>query len=661
MLIMHEGARKDFMAKKENTTLTKLHPTAVRPDGWLLKEILLVNGLQKRLGTVPGLVENGAWVGGEALPRYVRGLILLYGALGERTLLEKAQSFLSAMFAGAKEGGDFGPNEKAFSTGKIEGLKALLSYYEVTEDENALAFLRKYFKNQFNTFSVTPYYYDARARLLEEIPAIDAVFKSTDAEWLHDLGEKLRETSNDWFKLAANFKYKKPSSKYISPMAVKKLKKRISAYETATEPSRMLTVDKANAEWKKGVHQAAVETSGVNVAKALKYPCTWGKFLGDNDLKDHSLKMLSALEKYHGNATGMFGADARLAGSSPTRGVDVETAVETLESLVEILAETGSNHVADLIERIAFNIIPASFDGIGAVQDVVMPNQVEASYDRNTYFKESEFGNAYVTGRLTRGAIALLSAYPTFLKGVCFQRANELAFKCYGPCVIDTVVEGKRIRIKEETGYPFRNTIVFKVEHAEGDPEIKINFRVPYGTTMQLVSGGQVVASGDTDISVKCVLKTGSTFMLKLDIPLLVRENKDKSLTLMKGNVIMASKLAEDVKESATAKGVFNVGFLKKWTFAPIVSKRAVGGVRRLFDAEETIVNNVGENPFSHHNPPFELRIRSKNVTNWGYDIDGMATIPKKLEFSEDSMARVYIPFGCTSLRISQFPRCFKN
>ena len=71
--------------------------------------------------------------------------------------------------------------------------------------------------------------------------------------------------------------------------------------------------------------------------------------------------MLSALEKYHGNATGMFGADVRLAGSSPTRGIDVEAAVEALESLVEILAETGSNHVADLIERIAFNVIPLPF------------------------------------------------------------------------------------------------------------------------------------------------------------------------------------------------------------------------------------------------------------------------------------------------------------
>ena len=641
--------------------MTKLPVGAIRPDGWLLKEVLLVNGLQKRLGTVSGMLENGAWTGAKALPKYVRGLILLYGILGDRTLLEKAESFLSAMFAGAQEGGDFGPKDKAFTSAKIEGLKAVLSYYELTEDDDALMFLKKYFKNQFNTFSVTPYFYNARARLLEEIPAIDTVFKSTDAEWLHDLGEKLRETSNDWLKLAVNFKYKKPANRYLSTAQVRKVKKTVAGCTSQSAQARVLTVDKANAEWKKSAHQKMVETNGVNIAKAIKYPCTWGKFLGDEDLKYHSLKMISALEKYHGNATGMFGADFRLAGNSPVRGINVESAVEMLESLVTVLAETGDNHVADLIERIAFNVIPASFDGVGAVQDLLMPNQVEASLDTNKYFKESQYGNGYVTGRLSHGAVNLLSAYPHFMRSICFQRDGELDFKCYAPCTIDAVVDGRKIRIKEETGYPFRNTIIFKVEYAEGDPEIKINFRVPAGTSMQLVSGGQVVATSNKEISVKCVLKTGSTFMLKLDIPLLVRQNSDESLTLMKGNVIMASKLAEEVRESAGCNGVFDVGFLKKWTFAPVVSKRASAGVRRVFDAEETVVNNMGENPFSHHNPPFELRIRSKNVTNWGYNVDGVPAIPKKLEFSEESMARVYVPFGCTSIRISQFPPCFKN
>ena len=654
--------KKDIMAKKQNLSLTKLPLGSVRADGWLLKELQLVNGLQKRLGTISGLTENGARVKGEALSRYVRGLVLLSSALDDKHLLDKAQGYLP-MVLGARDGVDVDSLDKIFGTDKIEGLKAVYDYYQLTGDEGALQILRKFFKNQFNTFSVTPYFHHARARLLEEIPAIEAVFKETDAEWLHDLGEKLRETSNDWFKLASNFKYTGPASRYISPFALKKLKKRIDGYmqDNGQDSATQLSVDKANAEWKRKLHQVVVETEGVNIAKAIKYPCVWGKFIGDDELKNHSLKLLNALDKYHGNIFGTFNSDFRLAGRSSNRGIDVETAVEMLESLVDVLAETGDNAIADRIERIAFNLIPSVFDGVGAVEDVLTPNQVEASCDGNIHLKESQYGNAYVSSRLTKGALSMLSAYPIFMRSLCFERDGELDFKCYAPCTIDTVVDGKRIRIKEDTGYPFRNTVLFKVESAEGDPELKMNFRVPYGTSMQLVSGGHVVATGTSDISVNCVLKTGSIFMLKLDIPLLVKENRDKSVTMSKGNLIMASKLADEIKETALYKGVYKVKFLKKWTFAPIVAKRKHNGVRRLFDTEEVIVNNIVDNPFNTQMPPFELRIRSKNVTDWGYDGNGLVKIPKKLEFSEESMARLYVPFGCTRIRISQFPKCFKG
>ena len=654
--------KKDIMAKKQNLSLTKLPLGSVRADGWLLKELQLVNGLQKRLGTISGLTENGARVKGEALSRYVRGLVLLSSALDDKHLLDKAQGYLP-MVLGARDGVDVDSLDKIFGTDKIEGLKAVYDYYQLTGDEGALQILRKFFKNQFNTFSVTPYFHHARARLLEEIPAIEAVFKETDAEWLHDLGEKLRETSNDWFKLASNFKYTGPASRYISPFALKKLKKRIDGYmqDNGQDSATQLSVDKANAEWKRKLHQVVVETEGVNIAKAIKYPCVWGKFIGDDELKNHSLKLLNALDKYHGNIFGTFNSDFRLAGRSSNRGIDVETAVEMLESLVDVLAETGDNAIADRIERIAFNLIPSVFDGVGAVEDVLTPNQVEASCDGNIHLKESQYGNAYVSSRLTKGALSMLSAYPIFMRSLCFERDGELDFKCYAPCTIDTVVDGKRIRIKEDTGYPFRNTVLFKVESAEGDPELKMNFRVPYGTSMQLVSGGHVVATGTSDISVNCVLKTGSIFMLKLDIPLLVKENRDKSVTMSKGNLIMASKLADEIKETALYKGVYKVKVLKKWTFAPIVAKRKHNGVRRLFDTEEVIVNNIVDNPFNTQMPPFELRIRSKNVTDWGYDGNGLVKIPKKLEFSEESMARLYVPFGCTRIRISQFPKCFKG
>lgn len=647
------------MAKLVVQKMNILPVGSIKPAGWLDSQIRLANDLQKRLGGTDGLLTDGTWTKGEVFPRYVRGLILLAGVTGDRVLLEKAESYISPIFASANEGGNFGPEGK-FISPKIEAVKAVLSYYELTGDERALNFLRKFFKSQFNTFSVTPCWYQSRARLLEEIPAIDAVFKETDSEWLHDLGEKLRDASNDWFKLAVKFRYKRSSGRYLNTLSLKKLRKKVEEYENSAS-GKPLTVDKANAEWKKKAHQIAVETSGVSIAKAIKYPCTYGRFIGDAELKNLSLKMISALEKFHGNATGAFSADFRLAGTSPTRGIDVESAVETVESLVEVLAETGDFSVADLIEKIIFNLIPASaFDDVRAVQDITVPNQLEASVEMKERLKECEYGNAYFGGLLSRGAIAFISAYPLFVKSVCMTRDRELNFLSYAPCMIDTVVSGSRIRIKEDTSYPFRNTIVFKVEEAEGDPEIKINFRVPSHTTMQLISGGQVVASGDDVISVKCVLKTGSTFMLKLDIPLSVLENKDGTLSMYKGNVLLASKIASETRVSVD-RHIYYANFAKRWNFAPVVAKRSTDGVRRLYDDEQTFVNDIGAIPYDHDKPPFEIRVRCKNVANWDFDVSGTCAIPRKPSFSEESIERTFVPFGCTTVRICHFPPCYKG
>ncbi len=651
------------MSKKQVKSMSKLSVGEIKPNGWIMSQLLLTNDLQKRLGAVSGLLHDGEWVNGETFPRYVRGLILLAGVLEDKNLLEKAENFVKPIFASANQGGDFGPNEGKFISPKIEAIKAVLSYYDLTHDEKALVFLRKFFKNQFNTFEVTPCWFQSRARLLEEIPAIDRVFKETDAEWLHDLGEKLRDVSVDWFHLASNFKYKHPANRYLSPLASYKLKKKIEVFENASDNGKdeVLTVDRANAEWKKRAHQVAVQTSGVSVAKAVKYPCIYGKFIGDNDLKDLSLKLIANLDRYHGNATGMFSSDFRLAGTSPTRGIDVESAVEMIESLVEVLSETGDLSCADLLEQIAFNVIPAvSFSDVSAVQDIVMPNQIEASIERKSYFKDSATGNAYASGRLSRGAVALISAYPLFLQSVCMTREREMNFLTYAPCTIDTVISGNHIRIKEETGYPFRNTIVFKVEEADGDPELKLNFRVPNNTAMQLISGGQVVASGTTMISVKCVLKTGSTFTLKLDIPLSVVENQNGTLSMYKGSVLLASKITGDIKSVDSERGIYNVNFVKKWNFAPVVAKRSSNGIRRLFDVEKTIVNPICDFPFDRLKPPFELKISSKNVANWDYDVNGISEIPSKPEFSEESIERLYVPFGCTYIRMSEFPPCYK-
>lgn len=646
------------MAKKVEKSMNKLPLGAIRPQGWLNDQMQLMSNLQRRIGALSGFVKDGEWSGGESLPRYVRGLILLSSALDDKMLKEKIASFISPIFASANEGGDFGPKNTLSQTPKIEAVKALLTYYEATGNERVLPFLKKFFKNQFNTHTVSAMWFDSRARLLEEIEAIDAVYKETDLEWLHDLGEILRDASCDWFKIASRFPYKKPYNRYISQTALKHVQKVVlngESVEKAAKRHKPFTPEYADKEWKKRAHQRAVTTSGVNIAKAIKYPVTYGRFIGDKDLSLISLKMISALEKHYGTPIGAFSCSPRLASNKGVCAVDVESAVEMMESLVEVIRETRDYHAVDLLEKIAFNLVPgACFEDCSAVQDTVFVNQVEASASRK--LPCSDAVGSFFTKKASRGAIAALSAYPIYMQAACMTCDNELNFLTYTPCIMDIAVGGAILTIAERTGYPFRNTVVFKVEQATVDTEVKINFRVPGGTMMQLISGGQVVASGTKEISVKCILKTGSTFMLKMNIPLAVEENSDGSESLYKGNLLMSLKLPYEITQDAQDRRMLYVKSLKKWNVAPILARK--GGAKSLHEEERTEVNDITQKPFSFDIPPFELKIRSKNVTNWDFDVNGFAQIPKNGSFSEESLERAYVPFGCTLVRMAKFPKC---
>lgn len=638
--------------------MNKLPLGAIRPQGWLNDQMQLMSNLQRRIGALSGFVKDGEWSGGESLPRYVRGLILLSSALDDKMLKEKIASFISPIFASANEGGDFGPKNTLSQTPKIEAVKALLTYYEATGNERVLPFLKKFFKNQFNTHTVSAMWFDSRARLLEEIEAIDAVYKETDLEWLHDLGEILRDASCDWFKIASRFPYKKPYNRYISQTALKHVQKVVlngESVEKAAKRHKPFTPEYADKEWKKRAHQRAVTTSGVNIAKAIKYPVTYGRFIGDKDLSLISLKMISALEKHYGTPIGAFSCSPRLASNKGVCAVDVESAVEMMESLVEVIRETRDYHAVDLLEKIAFNLVPgACFEDCSAVQDTVFVNQVEASASRKLPYSDAV--GSFFTKKASRGAIAALSAYPIYMQAACMTCDNELNFLTYTPCIMDIAVGGAILTIAERTGYPFRNTVVFKVEQATVDTEVKINFRVPGGTMMQLISGGQVVASGTKEISVKCILKTGSTFMLKMNIPLAVEENSDGSESLYKGNLLMSLKLPYEITQDAQDRRMLYVKSLKKWNVAPILARK--GGAKSLHEEERTEVNDITQKPFSFDIPPFELKIRSKNVTNWDFDVNGFAQIPKNGSFSEESLERAYVPFGCTLVRMAKFPKC---
>src|SRR5262249_37282916 len=72
-------------------------------------------------------------------------------------------------------------------------------------------------------------------------------------------------------------------------------------------------------------------------------------------------QLLGAIERHHGQVTGMFTCDEHLAGLSPSQGTELCTVVEEMASLEQLMAILGDVALADRLERIALNALPATF------------------------------------------------------------------------------------------------------------------------------------------------------------------------------------------------------------------------------------------------------------------------------------------------------------
>jgi uncharacterized protein len=194
---------------------------------------------------------------------------------------------------------------------------------------------------------------------------------------------------------------------------------------------------------------------------------------------------LKLLDKYHGQATGMFTCDEHLAGRNPSQGTELCTVVETMFSLEVLLSILGDPELADRLERITFNALPATFKpDMCAHQYDQQCNQVvcklasERIYvdngpDSNLFGLEPNYGCC--TANMHQG-------WPKFTSHLWMRTPDDgLAVLSYAPCTVETQVKGKPVRIEVKTDYPFDETVNVTI-HAQQPVEFELRLQVPEWT-----------------------------------------------------------------------------------------------------------------------------------------------------------------------------------
>ena len=625
-------------APLEHIRYAELSLGAIRPEGWLKEQLQRqASGLTGHLDEVyPEVMgPDNAWLGGdgdawERGPYWIDGLLPLAYILDDPALKAKAGRWVEAMLASQQEDGYFGPaQDHPFVYGlqrgkshdwwpKMVALKILKQYYLATGDTRVLDCLKAYFRYQLATLPDKPlnHWSDwGHWRGADNLEVIYWLYNLTAEPWLLDLGELVHSQTYDWteaFRRGAIFR----------------------------EPGSVHTV---------------------NLAQGFKAPLVWWQSSGNPMDFLAARQALEVIRTSVGLPTGLWAGDEQLQFGLPTRGSELCAAVEMMFSLEEMLRISDDMVWADQLERVAFNALPAQVNAdCTAKQYYQQVNQIACTREWRPFSTPHEDGDN-LFGTLNGYPCCLSNlhqGWPKFTQNLWYATADGgLAALLYAPCSVKAkVVGGVEVCIAEETDYPFKAHMNFRVSFT--DKKVKsatfpLHLRVPgwsAGAVLRVNGAQQPVTVQGGTVTVKRTWKKGDTVTLELKPEVQVESWCGGAWTVVRGPLVYALKMEETWTWDQDA---WTVTSDTPWNYCLM---------RDSFQADSCVVNlapTVAPYPWTAADAPVTLEVPARVLPHWHAYNGSTGEVAYWTEEGNDTGDPVtleLIPYGCTTLRIAAFP-----
>ena len=604
--------------------LKPLTAKQLKPEGWLKRQLeIQAEGLSGHLDLIWPDIRESKWIGGdkdgwERVPYWLDGFIPLAFLLDDENLKRRAKKYVDAILAGQDEDGWICPCEReersrydvwpAFLICKV-----LVLYYDCTQDDRIEDAVYSAMKQLLAHISVHTIFDWAAARWFECLIPLWWLYERRPEEWMLQLATILEAEGLDYVKLYSRFTFERP-------------------------PKRRY--------WSQIDHV-------VNTAMALKCRALMSRMTGE-DPDEFALHMYRTVMKHNSMPTGHFTGDECLSGDEPTQGSECCSVAEAMYSYEVLLAESGNGFWADLLEKEAFNSLPATTTAdMWAHQYVQMTNQISArKYPEESVPFNSNSGEANMFGLEPNFGCCTANfnqAWPKFALAVIMESKQGLAVNMLVPSRAEVERDGKRFCVRVVSEYPFRDEAALEVT-AESPVECEISVRIPGFVQHAWVDGKE--AKPGSCVSIRKIWKDTVRIPVKLKIEGRLVDRPHGAKAFIRGSLVFSLPINAKVR----ALEYIRDGVERKAPYCDYeMLPDSPWNYAFCSESFETEFGEIGEYPFSPQDPP--VRIKTRMVPISWEEKDGICAGVPVTAAALGEPEEVYLqPYGCTDLRMTEMP-----
>jgi len=622
------------MSKLVEKAFLPLPLGGIKPSGWLLNQLRIqANGLSGHLDEFWGDIQKSGWIGGDAegwerAPYWLDGFIPLAFLLDDEKLKAKVHKWMDYILTHQEPDGWLGPihygRYREYDPWPVFiVMKAMTQYHEITGDERVVEVIEKALHKLDKLLDEQPLFEWGKSRWADGVLSVYWLYESSGEEWLLNLAKKMHDQGYDWSGHFADFKYKERLTKDFDQT-----------------------------------------THVVNNAMAVKSPGVWFRYSNDENDKKSVYQVMEMLDKYHGQVTDIFTGDEHYAGLSPSQGTELCAVVEYMFSLENLISILGDPKLADRLEKITFNALPATFSpDMWSHQYDQQANQVVCkiakmtqaidkvyatnSADANIFGLEPNYGCC--TANMHQG-------WPKFATHLWMKTQDGgLVATAYAPCEVETDLNGKSVKASLKTDYPFNDHLNFTIE-VDQPAKFPLYLRIPeWAEGAELEVGGESVKTNAGTFH--CIDREwNGVTSISLRLPMNVRMQRryHNSISIERGPLVYSLLIGEYWKKIRGEKphADYEVYPTTQWNYALDIDEEHIQN-SVAFESRP-----VGDCPFSPDGAPIMARVGGALLPEWIIEHNAAGDLPESSVSSTQPMVELtLIPYGCTNLRVTEFPK----